>query len=89
MSTAKREQNRTEWLDFSLRSIIFILIGVTLFVWYVATLLFGENSLSVLYELKQEKETLQKQSQTLKLSNQKLQKKYFELIQLSGDQSLY
>jgi len=89
MSTGKKRQNRKEWLNFSLKSIVFILIGVVLFVWYVAVLLFGENSLSVLYDLKHEKESLQKQSQSLKLSNQKLQKKYFELIQLSSDQSLY
>ncbi len=87
--SAPQKSNDKEWLDFSLKSIIVILVGVTLFVWYVGVLLFGENSLSVFYKLKNEKESLQKQAQSLKLSNQKLQKKYFELIQLSGDQSMY
>ncbi len=84
-----RVGQQREWLDFSLRSIIVILVGVSLFVWYVVSLLFGENSLSVLNKLENEKEILFKQSKSLKLSNQELQKKYFELIQLSGDQSMY
>jgi hypothetical protein len=73
------------WLGFSLKSIVFILVGVVLFVWYVRVLLFGENSLSVLNGLKEEKTTLLHRSKSLKLSNQKLQKKYFELIQLNSD----
>jgi hypothetical protein len=77
------EQNT--WLSFSLKSILFILVGIVLFVWYVRILLFGDNSLSVLTRLKEEKASLLHQSQTLKLSNQKLQKKYFELIRLNSD----
>ena len=73
------------WLGFSLKSIVFILVAVVLFVWYVRVLLFGENSLSVLNSLKKEKATLLQQSKSLKHSNQKLQKKYFELIQLNSD----
>jgi len=77
------EQNA--WLSFSLKSILFILVGIIFLVWYVRALLFGDNSLSVLNRLKEEKATLLHRSQTLKLSNQKLQKKYFELIQLNSD----
>jgi cell division protein FtsB len=88
MAQTKTRPQR-DWLDFSLRSIIVILVGVSLFIWYVVSLLFGENSLSVLNKLENEKEALSIQSKSLKLSNQELQKKYFELIQLSGDQSLY
>jgi hypothetical protein len=79
------EHTSNEWLGFSLKSIVFILAGIALFVWYVRTLLYGENSLSVLNRLKKEKSSLLQQSQSLKLSNQKLQKRYFELIQLNSE----
>jgi len=79
------EHASNEWLGFSLKSIVFILAGIALFVWYVRTLLYGENSLSVLNRLKKEKSSLLQQSQSLKLSNQKLQKRYFELIQLNSE----
>jgi len=73
------------WLGFSLKSILVILIGIVLFVWYVHALLFGSNSLTVLNQLQKDKARLLSSSQALKLSNQKLQKKYFELIQLNSD----
>jgi len=73
------------WLGFSLKSMLIILIGMVLFVWYVHALLFGPNSLSVLSQLQQDKTHLLTSSHALKLSNQKLQKKYFELIQLNSD----
>jgi len=78
-------ENNFEWLGFSLKSILVILIGMVLFVWYVHALLFGANSLSVLNQLQKDKAHLLTSSQALKLSNQKLQKKYFELIQLNSD----
>ena len=77
--------NSTDWVRFSLKSILAILIGIVLFVWYVHALLFGDNSLTVLNRLQQTEVHLRDQSQSLKLSNQKLQKKYFELIQLNSD----
>jgi hypothetical protein len=73
------------WLGLSLKSLVLIFVGIILFVWYVRILLFGENSLTVLNQLREEKANLLQESQTLKLSNQKHQKKYFELIQLSSD----
>jgi len=76
---------RREWVGFSLQSIVLILVGVVLFIWYVRALLFGENSLQVLNRLTQEETTLHQRIQHLKLSNQKLQKKYFELIQLNDE----
>jgi len=78
-------EHNYEWLGFSLKSILVILIGMVLFVWYVHALLFGPNSLSVLNQLQKDKAHLLTSSQALKLSNQKLQKKYFELIQLNSD----
>ncbi len=73
------------WLGFSLKSMLIILVGMLLFVWYVHALLFGPNSLSVLTQIKKDKDRLLSSSHALKLSNQKLQKKYFELIQLNSD----
>ncbi len=80
--------DRQAWLHFPLVSIVLILIGAAVFVWYVHALLFGVNSLSAYTRLKAEKAALLRQAHALKLSNQKLQKKYFELIQLNDDSSL-
>jgi len=77
--------NPPEWIGFSLKSILFILVGIIFFIWYVRVLLFGENSLSALNKLEQDKASLASQAKTLQLSNQKLQKEYFELLQLSGE----
>ena len=78
-------ENSADWVGFSLKSILAILVGIVLFIWYVHALLFGDNSLAVLNHLQQTEAHLRSQSQSLKLSNQKLQKKYFELIQLNSD----
>jgi len=74
------------WIGFSLRSIVLILIGIVFFVWYVGALLFGVNSLSTLYAVNKYENKLKQKTQSLKIANQKIQKKYFELIQLSNDQ---
>ena len=81
----RETEHNFEWIRFSLKSILAILIGAVLFVWYVHALLYGPNSLSVLKQLQKDKTRLLMSSQALKLSNQKLQKKYFELIQLNSD----
>ena len=73
------------WIGFSLKTILFILVGVVVFIWYVRVLLYGENSLSVLTRLTQENASLQQQVHDLKISNQNLQKQYFELLQLNSD----
>lgn len=78
-------ENPAGWIGFSLKSILAILAGVVLFVWYVHALLFGDNSLTVLNRLQKTEAHLLDQSQSLKRSNQKLQKEYFELIQLNSD----
>jgi cell division protein FtsB len=72
------------WIGFSLKTIVMILVGIVLFIWYVRALLFGENSLSVLNRLNREEADLMQQAQTLKQTNQRLQKNYFELIQLNN-----
>jgi cell division protein FtsB len=48
----------------------------------VGILIYGENSLTVLNQLKEKKQGLLEEGKALKNENQKLQKEYFELIQL-------
>ncbi|CAA6811897.1 MAG: Unknown protein [uncultured Sulfurovum sp.] len=45
---------------------------------YIANLLFGNHSLQVLEELKQEEKTLTQEIETLKNNNAKLHKEYLE-----------
>jgi len=77
--------NPPEWLGFSLKSMLAILVGIVLFIWYVNALLFGDNSLRALNKLEHDKATLARKAHALQLSNQKLQKEYFELLQLNGE----
>jgi len=49
---------------------------------YVGILIYGENSLTVLNQLKEKKQRLLEEGKTLKSENQRLQKEYFELKQL-------
>lgn len=66
----------------SLRTLLLATIGILLFGIYVGILIYGENSLTVLQQLKEKKRTLKQEAQILKAENQKLQKEYFELKQL-------
>ena len=75
--------NRYEWLGFSLKSILLILVGIVLLGLYIGVLLFGENSLVVLNRLEDDKARLTQERTEIKASNQKLQKEYFELLQLT------
>ena len=75
--------DRYEWLGFSLGSIVLILVGIVALGLYIGVLLFGDNSLIVLNKLQNEKESLTQERREIKASNQKLQKRYFELLQLT------
>ena len=72
-----------EWLGFSLKSILLILIGIVALGLYIGVLLFGDNSLLVLNRLGREKDSLVQERKEIKTSSQKLQKEYFELLQLT------
>ena len=72
-----------EWLGFSLKSILLILVGVVALGYVIGILLFGENSLVALNHLQIEKRELTQERIAIKESNQKLQKEYFELLQLT------
>ena len=66
----------------SLKTILVTTIGILLFGIYIAVLMYGENSLTVLEQLKEKKQVLLQESKTLKKENQELQKEFFELKQL-------
>jgi len=68
--------------DFSLKTFLVTIIGILLFGIYVGVLMYGENSLTVLNQLKEKKRNLIQKERALKVENQRLQKVYFELKQL-------
>lgn len=66
----------------SMKTLLVTAIGILLFGIYLGILIYGENSLTVLKQLKEKKHMLFKEGQTLKKNNQELQKAFFELKQL-------
>jgi len=66
----------------SLKTLLVTTIGILLFGIYLGILIYGENSLTVLEQLKEKKHVLLKKGRTLKKNNQELQKAFFELKQL-------
>lgn len=68
--------------DFSLKTFLVTTIGILLFGIYVGVLMYGENSLTVLNQLKEKKQSLVREERAFKVENQRLQKVYFELKQL-------
>ena len=71
----------------SIKTLLVATLGILLFGIYMGVLIYGENSLTVLSELKQKKHDLSKEGKRLKYENQKLQKEYFELQQLEPKES--
>lgn len=67
---------------FSLKAFLVTATGILLFGIYVGVLIYGENSLTVLNQLKEKKQGLSSEKKVLKIDNQRLQKEYFELKQL-------
>ncbi len=77
------QESLEDWFGFSLKHLLLILIGTVLFGLYIGSLFYGENSVTALKKLEKEKRELSIEAKQLKKENQKLQKKYFELLQLS------
>ena len=75
-------QNAEELAGLSLKTLLVTTIGILLFGIYLGVLIYGENSLTVLNQLKEEKKVLINEGYALKKNNQELQKEYFELKQL-------
>jgi len=67
---------------FSLKTFLVTALGILLFGIYVGVLMYGENSLSVLNKVKEEKQKLVEEKRAIKVENQRLQKEFFELKQL-------
>ena len=66
----------------SLKAFLVTAIGILLFGIYIGILVYGENSLTVLNQLKEKKQGLFLEEKIIKVENQRLQKEYFELKQL-------
>jgi hypothetical protein len=66
----------------SLKTFLVTVIGILLFGIYVGVLIYGENSLTILNQLREKKQSLSYEKKVLKADNQRLQKEYFELKQL-------
>jgi hypothetical protein len=62
---------------FLIRMIVVLVLGT-----YLSILVYGENSITVLNQLKIKKHRLLEEKSTIKIENQRLQKEYFELKQL-------
>jgi len=71
-----------EIVGLSVKTMLVTLLGILLFGVYVGILIDGENSLTVLHQLKKNKRDLIYEARKLNKENQKLQKSYFELKQL-------
>ena len=72
---------------FSFKTFLVTVLGILLFGIYIGILMYGENSLTVLNDLKTKKQNLEQEKRALKGKNQKLQKEFFELKQLEPKES--
>lgn len=72
----------------SLKIFLVRVLALLLFGIYLSIIIYGENSYSVLSQLKDEKNSLSQQERILKVENQRLQKEYFELKQLEPKDNL-
>jgi len=68
------------WAKLFIAFILDVFLGV-----YIGVLLFGENSLVVLFQLEEYEDYLVNETDRLKLENAALQKEYFELKGLQPD----
>lgn len=80
----RRIRRAGEVLGLSVRVIVVTALVMILFGIYLGALMYGENSLSVLDDLKSQKRDLLAEARALKNENQKLQKELFELKQLQA-----
>ncbi len=71
------------YLVLKLSFLVFAVIGLGL---YVGNLLYGKNSLEVLLTLQDKRELFQNEIKKYKKENAKLQKEYFELLQLEPEE---
>ncbi|MBN2768507.1 MAG: hypothetical protein JXQ68_05350 [Campylobacterales bacterium] len=84
MLLSKNFSQSSSLFGLSKKTLIYLSIVILLFGAYIGILLFGENSVTALIHLENEKRLLQQESQNLQNQNQKFQKEYFELKQLES-----
>jgi len=75
-------QKVEEIAGLSIKTLLITAICILLFGIYLGILIYGENSLTVLNQLKEKKQGLIQEERILKIENQRLQKEFFELKQL-------
>jgi len=71
-------------LGLSIQVLMIITIVIVAFGIYLGILIYGENSLTILSQLKQSERNLLREAKELKSENQRLQKESFELKQLAA-----
>ena len=84
MSKMSNTQEIGTIAGLSIKAFLVTTIGILLFGIYVGILIYGENSLTVLNQLKEKKQGLIEEGKALKDENKRLQKEYFELKQLES-----
>ncbi len=72
------------WLAAIFKYFMILVLIVVLAV-YIGLLLFGTNSVEVLYNLNVQEKSLKRKIEFLKKENAKLQKNYFELKELESE----
>jgi len=65
------------------------LLGIVAIFFYLHAIFYGKFSISVYLDAKDKKEKLLKEYNTLQENNQKLQKKHFEMIQLTPSEDAF
>jgi hypothetical protein len=71
------------WAKLFIALFLVVALGI-----YIGVLLFGENSLEVLFQLEEYEDYLLSETNQLKIENSNLQKEYFELKGLQADSNL-
>ncbi|MEA2110444.1 MAG: hypothetical protein U9P71_00190 [Campylobacterota bacterium] len=71
------------WSKLFVALFLVVFLGI-----YIGILLFGENSLEVLFQLEEYEDYLISETDRLKIENSNLQKEYFELKGLQADSNL-
>ncbi len=80
----KTPKKKGLYLILKISFLIVVVIGLGV---YVGDLLYGKNSLEVLLNLQDKKTLFKNEIQKYKKENAKLQKEYFELLQLEPEQN--
>ncbi len=80
----KTPKRKRLYLVLKISVLVAVVIGLGI---YVGNLLYGKNSLEVLLNLQDKKALFKSEIQKYKKENARLQKEYFELLQLEPEQN--